>query len=218
MRRTIALLALLLVALTPGIGWTQAADEIQGTVIAIDPYNSVLVLADGRRVRAGAGTVVLVGGQQVAVGRVSPGSKVVIRRGELVGATREQLKASAPSPVPPATQQVRPLAESDPARRNLAETGGAASARTQSRIVTRDQDAVPYRAQTSETRVVPQTRTVVVESPAKPPEPAAAPATVLAGPPPSGGAVSGKSASDRPWCEGEYAQDRGSNFGACPRK
>lgn len=229
MTRAMPLAALLLVALCAAPGLAQVAGDVQATVISIDPYNSVLVLEDGRRIRVAPGSTVLVDGRPTVVSRVAPGSRVTIRRSQILeSSTAPPRTMGALGPADPAVspqpRTASPQGPPDAAVRSGADAGQSASARTQARIVTRGDGAVPFRPQKSEARVVPGGRVVVVgppDAPAAAPstQPATSPAApappVRTVPAPASGALITQRAPANPWCEGAYAPDLGTNFGAC---
>lgn len=65
------------------VAWSQQAEEISGTVASIDAGASVIVLEDGRRVQVVPGAVILLGGRTAPLTALVPGTRVVIRQGQV---------------------------------------------------------------------------------------------------------------------------------------
>jgi len=87
MKRAVPFLGFILVVLFAQPAWPQAASpDITGTVASVDTSSNVIALDDGRRVQVVPGAVVLIAGRPSTLSALTPGTRVVIRQGQLLGA------------------------------------------------------------------------------------------------------------------------------------
>lgn len=78
-----AVLALLVVSGVPAQPVTATGDQ-QGRILHLDPQANVIVLEDGRMVRATPSTVILIDDRPVQFSALEPGATVLVRSGEVV--------------------------------------------------------------------------------------------------------------------------------------
>ena len=81
----------------------EIAVEATGRVVRVDERHNVVILDDGRMIRATPATVIMARGTPAKLGSLKPGTTVVIRSGEAVVWSGDQYvvvsDAPAPSPV-----------------------------------------------------------------------------------------------------------------------
>jgi hypothetical protein len=100
---------LVLVALTlvlAASAWAQGAPEpMQGTVLRVDQVERIVVLEDGRMVRIIETTEMVIDEKPATIMALQPGTRVVIRNGQMVTAAPAEV---APSAAPTAIIAVGP--------------------------------------------------------------------------------------------------------------
>jgi hypothetical protein len=87
MKHALRFSGLIVILIFAAAAWPQAGGEVSGTVTSVEAGNAVVVLEGGRRIGIGPTTVILTDGQPVAVTALTPGQRVVIRQGQVLGDT-----------------------------------------------------------------------------------------------------------------------------------
>jgi preprotein translocase subunit YajC len=102
-------IATITAALVLGLTAVAAAGTAgSGTVVRIDPQQSVIVLDDGRMYRVTPSTVLIVDNRPATVETLRPGQHVVIQSGEVVTFRDGRAVTVAPAPAPPVVAQLPP--------------------------------------------------------------------------------------------------------------
>jgi outer membrane biosynthesis protein TonB len=208
MKHSVRVLALLLVLFLVPAARAQGTEEVTGTVTSIESANGIVVLDDGRRIRVVPATVILVDGKPVSVATVVPGNRVVIRQGQMMGAS------SAQTMTPGAAETRESVTVQTPAPKVNVQIP------RQTVIVEQQPPQITVQQQPPEVVVQPAPPPQVQVVPGQTPPSTMAPRAEVQPPPaprpaPAASPRTAPSTLTETWCEGAYAPQLGSNFGAC---
>jgi hypothetical protein len=110
MKRVSTLVLVAMTLVLAASAWAQTPPEppMQGTVVRVDQVERIVVLEDGRMVRIIETTEMMVDEKPATIMALEPGTRVIIRNGQVVTAAPAQTVVVTPSAAPAAIISVAP--------------------------------------------------------------------------------------------------------------